>query len=99
MTNPLLSDWQTDFQLPPFADLSDDHFAPAFDAAMDAGRAAYAAIAANPEAPTYANTIEAMEMADDLLDRVGGVFWNLSGSDSNPAREALQRDLSPKLSA
>jgi peptidyl-dipeptidase Dcp len=99
MTNPLLSDWQTEFQLSPFTDLSDDDFAPAFDAAMDAGRAAYAAIAANPDAPTYANTIEAMEMADDLLDRVGGVFWNLSGSDSNPAREALQRELSPKLSA
>ncbi len=99
MTNPLLADWQTDFQLPPFGDLSDDHFAPAFDAAMDAGRAAYAAIAANPDAPTFDNTIGAMEMADDLLDRVGGVFWNLSGSASNPAREALQRDLSPKLSA
>jgi peptidyl-dipeptidase Dcp len=99
MTNPLLSDWQTEFQLPPFAAFTDDDFAPAFDAAMNAGRAAYAAIAANPETPTYANTIEAMEMADDLLDRVGGVFWNLSGSDSNPAREALQRELSPKLSA
>ena len=99
MTNPLLTDWQTEFQLPPFADLTDDHFAPAFDAAMVAGRAAYAAIATNPDAPTFENTIVAMELADDLLDRVGGVFWNLSGSDSNPAREALQRDLSPKLSA
>jgi peptidyl-dipeptidase Dcp len=99
MTNPLLADWQTDFQLPPFTAISDDHFAPAFDAAMEAGRAAYAAIAANPDAPSYTNTIEAMETADDLLDRVGGVFWNLAGSDSNPAREALQRDLSPKLSA
>lgn len=99
MTNPLLADWQTEFQLPPFASITDDDFAPAFEAAMAAGRAAYAAIAANPDAPSYANTIEAMEVADDLLDRVGGVFWNLAGSDSNPAREALQRDLSPKLSA
>jgi peptidyl-dipeptidase Dcp len=99
MTNPLLADWQTEFQLPPFAAITDDDFAPAFDAAMAAGRAAYAEIAANPDAPTYANTIETMETADDLLDRVGGVFWNLAGSDSNPVREALQRDLSPKLSA
>ncbi len=99
MTNPLLSDWQTEFQLPPFPQISDGDFAPAFEAALQAGRAAYAQIAKNPEAPTYANTIEAMEQADDLLDRVAGVFFNLAGSDSNPVREALQRDLSPKLSA
>jgi peptidyl-dipeptidase Dcp len=99
MTNPLLADWQTDFQLPPFPQITDEAFAPAFDAAMEAGRAAYAAIAANPEVPSFANTIEAMERADDLLDRVAGVFFNLAGSDSNPAREALQRELSPKLSA
>lgn len=99
MTNPLLSDWQSDFRLPPFDELADEQFAPAFEAAMQAGRKAFAAIAATPDAPTFANTIEAMEQADDLLDRVGGVFFNLAGSDSNPAREALQRDLSPKLSA
>ena len=99
MTNPLLSEWQTDFQLPPFAEICDGDFCPAFDVAMEAGRAAYASIASNPEAPSFANTIEAMEQVDDLLDRVAGVFFNLAGSDSNPAREALQRDLSPKLSA
>ena len=99
MTNPLLSRWDTPFQLPPFAQVQDADFRPAFDAALTAGRAAYAAIATNPEPPTFSNTIEAMEQADDLLDRVAGVFFNLSGSDSNPAREALQRELSPMLSA
>jgi peptidyl-dipeptidase Dcp len=99
MTNPLLAEWQTEFQLPPFAQITDADFAPAFEAAMAAGRAAYAAIAANPDAPTFANTIGAMEQADALLDRVAGVFFNLASSDSTPAREALQRDLSPKLSA
>lgn len=99
MTNPFLAEWQTDFQLPPFDQIEDAHFEPAFEAAFQAGRAAYAAIANNPEAPDFANTVEAMEQADDLLDRVAGVFFNLSGSDSNPEREALQRALSPKLSA
>ena len=99
MTNPLLADWQTEFQLPPFDQISDADFAPAFDAAIEAGRAAHAEIAANPAPPDFANTIEAMEQADDLLDRVAGVFFNLAGSDSNPEREALQRDLSPRLSA
>ncbi|MCC5954523.1 MAG: M3 family metallopeptidase [Natronohydrobacter sp.] len=99
MTNSLLADWQTEFQLPPFRDIHDEDFAPAFDAALEAGRAAYAAIAAAAEPPTFANTIAAMEQADGLLDRVAGVFFNLSSSDSNAARETLQRDLSPKLSA
>ncbi|MCC5985477.1 MAG: M3 family metallopeptidase [Rhodobacteraceae bacterium] len=99
MTNPLLEEWQTDFALPPFDRITDDHFAPAFEAAMAEGRANVAAIAANPDAPSFANTIAALELADAALDRVAGVFFNLAGTDSNPAREALQRDLSPKLSA
>ena len=99
MTNPLLADWQTDFDLPPFDTIADADFAPAFGAALAEGRAAYQAIADNRDAPTYANTIAAMEQADETLDRVAGVFFNLAGADSTPAREELQRDLSPKLSA
>jgi len=99
MTNPLLGRWTGPFALPPFAEIRDADFAPAFDAGLAEGRAQIAAIAANPEPPTFANTIEAMELAGDLLDRVAGVFYNLAGSDSNPAREALQRDLAPKMSA
>ncbi|MFN3647308.1 MAG: M3 family metallopeptidase [Gemmobacter sp.] len=99
MTNPLLADWTTPFALPPFDAISDADFAPAFDAALAAARARVAAISADPAAPSYANTIEALELAEDELDRVSGVFFNLSGADSNDAREALQRDLAPKLSA
>jgi peptidyl-dipeptidase Dcp len=99
MTNPLLQDWDTPFALPPFADIEDAHFAPALDTALEEGRAAIRAIADNPEPPTFANTIEALERADRLLDRVAGVFYNLAGADANPTREALQRDMAPKLSA
>ena len=99
MTNPLLAVWETPFELPPFAVIEDANFGPAFEVGLAEGRAAVAAIAGNAAAPTFANTIEAMEMADATLDRVAGVFYNLSGSDSNPAREALQRDLAPKMSA
>jgi peptidyl-dipeptidase Dcp len=74
-------------------------FRPRMDAALDEGRANIAAIADNPEPPTFANTIEALELADETLDRVAGVFFNLAGSDSNPAREALQREFAPKFSA
>lgn len=99
MTNPLLSPWEGAFALPPFALIRDDHFAPAFETALAEARANIAAIAQNPEPPTFANTIAALEQAEETLDRVGGVFWNLAGADSTDAREALQRDLAPKLSA
>jgi len=99
MTNPLLTDWTTPFGLPPFDAIEDAHFAPAMEQALEEGRAAIRAIADNPEPPTFANTIEALELADATLDRVAGVFYNLAGSDSNEARQALQREFAPKLSA
>ncbi len=97
--NALLTDWTGDFALPPFAAITDADFAPAFDAALEQARANIAAIAGNPEAPDFANTIAALEGAEALLDRVSGVFYNLAGADSNDAREALQRELAPKMSA
>ena len=99
MTNPLLAEWTAPHALPPFDALRDAHFGPAFDAAEAEGRAAIAAIAEATEPPTFANTIEALERADKLLDRVAGVFYNVAGSDSNPEREALMRDLAPRMSA
>ncbi len=99
MTNPLLSDWTDAFALPPFAAIRDDDFGPAFDQALAAARTNIKAIAENPTAPDFANVIEALELAEGDLDRVAGVFYNLAGADSTPAREALQRDLAPKMSA
>lgn len=97
MTNPFLESWTTQFQLPPFEAISDRDFAPAFETAFKQSRAAIDAVANDPQDPTFANTIEALERADQLMDRVAGVFFNLSGSNSNDVLEALQRDLSPKF--
>ncbi|MGB0969153.1 MAG: peptidase M3, partial [Halocynthiibacter sp.] len=99
MTNPLLAPWNTPFELPPFGLIKDDDFAPAFDAALAQGRARVAEIAENADAPTFANTIEALELADESLGRVLGIFYGIAGADSNDAREALQREFAPKLSA
>ncbi len=99
MTNPLLAPWTAPFGLPPFDAIRDEDFPPAFDAALAEARATIAAIADNPEAPTFANTIEALELFEETLERVAAVFYNVTGADSTPAREALQRDLAPKLSA
>jgi peptidyl-dipeptidase Dcp len=97
--NPLLEDWTNPFGMPPFAALKTGHFAPAFEAALAEARANIDAIAADPERPTFANTIEAMERAERKLDRVAAVFFGIAGADSNAEIEALQRDLSPRLSA
>lgn len=97
--NPLLADWQTPFEMPPFDAISDDDFEPAFDRALDIARSNIDAIVNNPDAPTFANTIEALELADDRLEKVVSVFFTLAGTDSNDRREELQRLFSPRLAA
>ncbi len=99
MTNPLLASWTTPFELPPFEKIRDEDFAPAMEVAISEARAGVDAIAGNPEAPTFENTIEALELSDQLLHRVANVFYNLAGSDATPKREELQREFAPKLSA
>ena len=99
MSNPILATWTTPFALAPFDAISDDDFAPALDAALAAHEAEIAAIAADPASPDFDNTIGALERAGGDLDKVLSVFFTLAGADSNPAREALQRAFSPRLSA
>ena len=99
MTNPLLTDWTTPFGLPPFDLIKDDHWAPAVDAALEDARAKINAIADSAEEPSFANTIEALELAEVDLGRIFGAFYGVAGADSNEAREALQREFAPKLSA
>ncbi len=97
--NPLLDDWDTPSGLPPFAAIADGDFAPAFEAALAEARTCVDRIARDPAAPDFANTIEALERSGRTLGRVAAVFFGLAGADTNDAREALQRDLSPKLAA
>jgi peptidyl-dipeptidase Dcp len=99
MTNPLLADWDTPFRIAPFDRISDEDFAPAFEQALAAHLAEIEAIADNPEPASFANTILAMEGAGEALDKVLSVFFSVAGADSNDARQALQRDVSPKLAA
>ncbi len=96
-SNPFFSAWDAPFSLPPFDLITDGDFPYAFDAAFKQSRTAINAIADDPAPVDFANTIEAMERADALMDRVSGVFFNLVGSNSNPTLEALQRDLSPRF--
>jgi len=99
MTNPLLADWNTPYAVAPFDKVSDEDFAPALEEALAAHNAEIDAIANNTSAPTFANTVEALEAAGKALDKVLGVFFTVAGADSNPVREDLQRAFSPKLAA
>jgi peptidyl-dipeptidase Dcp len=99
MTNPLLQEWKTPYGAPPFGDIKPEHFSPAFDEAMARQQQEIAAVAANPAAPTFANTIEGLENTGLLLSKVNGVFSNLIGAETNDALQAVNREMSPKLSA
>ena len=93
-----LTTWTGPLGLPDFAAISDDDFAPVFDAALAAHEAEIAAIANNPERPTIANTLEAMELSGDALGRVSAIFWGRAGAHTNPQIQALERDVAPKMS-
>ena len=97
--NPLLAAWKTPFEAPPFAAIADHHYIPAFDAAMAEHTAEIGEIAGQKVAATFENTITALERAGKSLDRVASVFFNLSGSDTNPERQKIERQIGPPLTA
>ncbi|ARE41260.1 Dipeptidyl carboxypeptidase Dcp [Rhodovulum sp. P5] len=97
MTNPLLAPRTAPFDLPDFAAFADDQFADAFDTALAEAQTQIEAIAANPDAPDFTNTIEALELAGQALNDVLGVFFLLASVEANPEREALQRAFAPRL--
>ena len=99
MTNPLLESWDTPFGLPPFDRIDDAHFGPAIDAAMARHSAEIDAIASDARPADFDTVVGALEAAGQDLSRVLGAFFAVVGADTNPARQALQRDFAPKLSA
>ncbi|WP_417668775.1 M3 family metallopeptidase [Roseibium sp.] len=96
-SNPLLNDWSTPFELPPFAEIRPEHFSQAFDTAMTKARAEINAIADNTDAPTFENTIEALEKSGELLSRAARTFYNLTGAHTNAELQAIERDMAPKF--
>jgi peptidyl-dipeptidase Dcp len=95
--SPLLADWSMPFDLPPFAQIVTEQFIPAFAEAIREHDEEIAAIATNMESPSFVNTIDALELAGRKLNKVGSVFWNLSGTDSTEDLRAIEREISPLL--
>ena len=95
--NPLLATRTGAFELPPFAAIEPGHFRPAFERALAAHRAEIDVIAANPAAPSFDNTITALEKSGRELESVANVFFVLAGADTSDEIEAIERDVSPML--
>ena len=97
--NPLLADWTTPFALPPFDLIRAADFAPAFEAAMRAQRAEVEAIAAQPDAPDFDNTVAAFDRSGRLLSRIEAAFHALAASHTSPDIQSVQRELAAPLAA
>jgi len=97
--NPLLAPSTLPLGYPPFDRIEDGHFAPALERGVTEHLAEVEAIASNAEPPTFENTIVALERSGRLLDRAATIFYNLVGADTNDARQAIQAEFAPKLSA
>jgi peptidyl-dipeptidase Dcp len=93
--NPLLEDWDGPFGAPPFATIRPAHFRPAFAQAFAENKAEIAAITANPEPPTFENTIAALERSGRRLARISSVFFNLAGAATSEEIEAIEREVAP----
>ena len=97
--NPLLVESTLPYHYPPFDKIKNEHFAPAYQAALAEHAKEVEAIANEKAKPTFENTLVAMEKAGQTLERVENIFGNLAGAHTNPEIQKLQADLAPKLSA
>lgn len=99
MTNPFLSPSTLPYQLPPFAEISDEHYAPAIEQGMAEQIAEIQNITRRRDMPTFENTMVPLESSGQLLTRVLRVFYNKASADSSDATTALEAELAPKLAA
>lgn len=97
--NPLLVEYTTPYQVPPFEQIQYTHYLPAFDSAMKLHNIEIDAIVNQSADPTFANTIEAYEYSGSLLTRVGDVFYNQLSANTSDSLQAVARELAPKMSA
>src|SRR5690606_37436157 len=91
--------YDTPFQVPPFDKIKDEHFRPAFKAALEQHNQEIDVIVTDTEDPTFENTIVALENAGSVLGDVSRVFFNLNSANTNDSIQAIAKDMAPVLSA
>ena len=99
MENPLLSEWNDRFGVPPFDRIKAEHFAPALEQAMSVHNAEINAIVTNNDEPTFENTVLAYDNSGKLLERVELCFSLLCAAETNAEMQAIEQEMSPKLTA
>ena len=97
MENPLLTESPYKWGAPQFDKIKNEHYLPAFEEGIKEAKAEIDAIVSNPDAPTFENTIEALEYSGRTLDRVSGIFFNLLEADADDQKQAIAEEVSPKL--
>ncbi|MBD8524527.1 M3 family metallopeptidase [Pseudoxanthomonas sp. CAU 1598] len=97
--NPFYTVSELPFQMPPFDKIKDEHYVPALTRGMAEHRAEIEAIANSKDAPSFENTIVALDKSGALLTRVSNVFFNLSGANTNDELQKIQRDFAPQFAA
>ena len=95
--NPLLQEWNTPHNTPPFDKIKNEHYLPAFDEAIRQAYAELEITLADTTEPTFENTIERMERSGAMLSRVAGVFFNLLHAEANDEMQAVAMQIQPKL--
>ncbi|HQJ35694.1 MAG TPA: M3 family metallopeptidase [Rhodoglobus sp.] len=99
MTNPFFEPSTLPYGMPPFAEIRDEHYRPAFEKGMADQLEEIAAITASAELPTFENTMIPLERSGQLLDRVATVFYNKSSADSTDFTNELEEEIAPLLAA
>lgn len=97
--NPFFSEYITPFGVPPFDEIGNEHFMPAFEEGITLHEAEIDAIVDNPEPPTFENTIAALDYSGNLLNKVSSVFYNYLSSNTSDELQAIAQDVAPMLSA
>jgi peptidyl-dipeptidase Dcp len=98
-SNPFAKPSTLPFEAPAFHKIQNSDFQPALEEGMKRQLAEVELLANNPDSPTFANTIEAMERTGQLLQRVSAVFFGLAGSNTNPTIQSVRSEEAPKLAA
>lgn len=96
--NPLLTDFGTPFNVPPFDKIRNEHFLPAIHHAIELHRKEIDAIVNNPDAPTFENTIVALDQSGILLTEINNIFYNLQSAHTNEELQKIAQEASPLLS-
>ena len=97
MENPLLSESPLEYGAPQFDKIQNKHYLPAFEQAIKDAKAEIDAIVNNPDAPTFANTIEALEYSGETLDNVASIFYNLMEADTNEEMQDIAEKVAPMM--